>query len=138
MNSSKITKYIGIIVVVIAIILMISGASLFISNFFNRIDVNLPSEDFLAAMNEISARAITGMTLLAIGSFSLMVGICLSFYGFSSNLPLKFSSQNKKKMYSHAKPIIKGNEKTSKTICRFCQSEIEEGETICHKCRTEI
>lgn len=138
MKSSNIAKYIGIIVVVFAIILMISGASLFMSNFFIGPDVGMTSEDFLAAMNESSTRAITGMTLLTIGSFSLMAGICLTYYGYGSNISMKFTNENKKKIYAHANPIIKGNEKKSRIICRFCQSEIEEGENICHKCGTEI
>jgi len=136
MTSSNYTRYIGPIVIVIAIILMISGFIFFMSNFFIGPNVGMSFDEFGAAMDQTAVRAGIGMALLTIGVFSLMGGLCLTSSTYSSIGFSKFSGN--KKIYDQTNPIIKGNQIKPRNICQFCQNEIEEGEIICHKCGTSI
>jgi hypothetical protein len=131
------SKILGRVMIISGIILLIFGISFIVFGVLNGPNMNMDFDEFAAAMELSSMYSMTGILMTAGGSFLLLPGIYVQFYGFSSEKD-KLSSKRTSNIYANISPTLRGRASKEIISCPFCQKEFKSGLKICPECGSEL
>lgn len=130
-------KILGRVMIISGIILLISGISFIVLGVISGPNMNMSHEEFGAAMDLSARYSVMGILMTAGGSFLLLPGIGVQFYGSSSEKD-KLSSKRTSNIYANISPTLRGRASKEIISCPFCQKEFKSGLKICPECGSEL
>jgi uncharacterized membrane protein len=132
------SKILGRVMIISGIILVISGISFIVLGVFNAPNMNMDFDEFAAAMELSGMYSMMGILMTAGGSFLILPGIFIQFYGGSSTIKEKLSSKRTSNIYANVSPTLKGRASKDIISCPFCHKEFKSGLKICPECGSEL